>query len=100
MEGTALFQLPEGMQVDQIHITDNGLVIEVVATAPTSCCPLCCEPSSSVHCHYQRTLRDVPCAGRRVQLVLTVRKFSCRNRYCGRKVFAERFPTLWNPRPE
>jgi hypothetical protein len=32
MEGTALFQLPEGMQVDQIPITENGLMIEVVAT--------------------------------------------------------------------
>jgi transposase len=98
MEGTALLQLPEGMQVDQIQITENGLVIEVVATAPTSCCPLCSEPSSSVHCHYHRTLRDVPCAGRHVQLVLTVRKFSCHNRYCERKVFAERFPDFVEPR--
>jgi hypothetical protein len=29
------------MLVDQIQITENGLVIEVVATSPTSCCPLC-----------------------------------------------------------
>lgn len=98
MEGTALFQLPEGMQVDQIHITENGLVIEVVVTAPTSCCPLCSEPSSSVHCHYHRTLRDVHCVSRHVRLVLTVRKFSCRNRYCERKVFAERFPDFVEPR--
>jgi transposase len=98
MEGTVLFQLPEGMQVDQIHITENGLVIEVVAVAPTARCPECLEPSSSVHCHYRRTLRDVPCAGRHVQLVLTVRKFSCRNRACERKVFAERFPDFVEPR--
>ncbi len=82
---------------DQIQITENGLVIEVVATSPTSCCPLCSEPSSSIHCHYRRTLRDVSCAGRRVQLVLTVRKFSCRNPYCERKVFAERFPDFVEP---
>ena len=97
MERTALLQLPEGMLVDQIHITENGLVIEVVATSPTSCCPLCSEPSSSIHCHYRRTLRDAPCAGRRVQLFLTVRKFSCRNPYCERKVFAERFPDFVEP---
>ncbi len=97
MEGTALLQLPEGMLVDQIHITENGLVIEVVATSPTSCCPLCSEASSSIHCHYRRILRDVPCAGRRVQLFLTVRKFSCRNPYCERKVFAERFPDFVEP---
>ena len=79
MEETSLLGLPEGIVVDQINITENGLLIEIVATSPTSCCPLCSEPSSSIHCHYRRVLRDAPCAGRRVQLVLTVRKFSCRN---------------------
>jgi transposase len=97
MEGTSLFSLPEGMLAEQIQITDNGLVIEVIATSPTSCCPLCSESSSSIHCHYHRTLRDVPCAGRRVQLLLTVRKFSCRNPLCSRKVFAERVPTFVEP---
>lgn len=97
MEGTALLQLPEGMRLEQIQITENGLVIEVIATHPSSCCPLCSEPSTSIHCHYHRTLRDVPCAGRRVQLFLTVRKFSCRNSYCPRKVFAERLLAFVEP---
>lgn len=97
MEGTSLFSLPEGVQVSQIQITDNGVVVEVTATSPISCCPLCSEPSSSIHCHYRRVLRDVPCAGRRVQLFLTVRKFSCRNPLCQRKVFAERIPTFVEP---
>ena len=79
MEEASLLALPEGIVVDQITISENGLLIEIVATSPTSCCPLCSQPSSSIHCHYRRVLRDVPCAGRRVQLVLTVRKFSCRN---------------------
>ena len=97
MEATSLFALPEGMVVDQIQITENGVLIEVIATSPTSCCPLCSQPSSSIHCHYRRGLRDVPCAGRRVQLVLTVRKFSCCNAYCPRKVFAERLPDFVEP---
>ena len=91
MEGTALFSLPEGMLVDEIQITENGLVVEVRATSSTSCCPLCSERSSSIHCHYRRVLRDVLCAGRRVQLFLTMRKFSCRNPLCQRKVFLLRF---------
>src|SRR6266487_2591490 len=98
MEETSLLSLPEGMLIDEIQITENGLVIQVAATTPTSCCPLCSEPSSSIHCHYRRTLRDAPCAGRQVQLLLTVRKFSCRNPYCERKVFAERLPTFVEPR--
>src|SRR5215471_1136988 len=97
MEGVALLQLPDGMLIEQIQIAENGLVIQVVATTPTSRCPLCAETSSSIHCHYQRTLRDAPCAGRRVQLLLTVRKFTCRNPYCERKVFAERLPDFVEP---
>jgi len=97
MEEASLFSLPEGMRVEQIQITENGLAIQVVATSATSCCPLCSQASASIHCHYRRTLRDVPCAGRRVQLFLTVRKFSCRNPCCSRKVFAERFPTFVEP---
>jgi transposase len=97
MEETSLLSLPEGIVVDQITRTENGLLIEIVATSATSCCPSCSEPSSSIHCHYRRTLRDAPCAGCRVQLCLTVRKFSCRNPYCERKVFAERFPDFVEP---
>lgn len=97
MEGTSLLQLPEGMLVDQIHITENGLVIEVVATHPTSCCPLCSQMSSSIQSHYRRVLRDAPCAGRRVQLLLTVRKFYCRNALCERKIFTERLPAFVEP---
>jgi transposase len=97
MEKTPLLPLPEGMVIEEIQITETGLVIEVVATSLTSYCPLCSHPSSSLHCHYQRTVRDVPCAGRSVQLLLTVRKFSCRNPDCSRKVFAERLPDLVKP---
>ena len=97
MEGTSLLSLPEGMQVSQIQITENGVVIAVIATHPTSSCPLCSECSSSIQSHYRRTLRDVPCAGRRVQLLLTVRKFYCRNPLCERKVFAERLLAFAEP---
>src|SRR5712692_2640646 len=97
MEGTSLLSLPEGMQVSHIQITENSIVVEIVATSPTSRCPLCSEASESIHCHYRRVLRDVPCSGRRVQLFLTVRKFYCRNPLCQRKVFAERIPTFMEP---
>jgi transposase len=97
MERTLLLPLPEGMFIDQIEITEDGLGITVVATHPTSCCPLCSEVSSSIHSHYRRILRDAPCAGRQVQLFLTVRKFYCRNPYCQRKVFTERLPAFVEP---
>ena len=97
MEGTPLLALPEGMLMDEIQITDHGLIITVIATHATSCCPLCSETSSSIQSHYRRVLRDAPCAGRQVQLFLTVRKFYCRNPLCERKVFTERLPAFVEP---
>src|SRR6266567_3047888 len=60
-------------------------------------CPLCSQPSSHIHSHYHRTLKDAPCVGRQLQLFLTVRKFFCRNPLCSRKVFTERLKTLAEP---
>ena len=79
MERTPLLPLPEGMLIDQIQDAETRVIITVIATYPTSCCPLCLEPSSSIHSSYRRTLADVPCGGRQVQLLLTVRKFFCYN---------------------
>jgi transposase len=97
MKLAALFGLPEGMEVDQIQITETGLVVEVVSTNPQSCCPLCSQPSSHLHSRYHRTLKDAPCVGRQLQLRLSVRKFLCRNPDCERQVFTERIPDLAEP---
>src|SRR2546421_4277415 len=71
MEEASLFALPEGMCVENIQITEQGLIIEIEASYPTSCCPLCTQTSDSIKTHYRRVLRDAPCAGRQVQLILT-----------------------------
>src|SRR3954447_5209540 len=97
MKEAALLALPKGMEIDQIHITQTGLVVEVASTTPSSRCPLCLEPSSHIHSYYHRTLKDAPCVGRQLQLSLTVRKFLCRNPDCSRKVFTERLKTLAEP---
>jgi transposase len=86
MENNPLLPLPEGMQIDQIQASGNQVSITVVATHPTSCCPLCSQPSRSLHSRYRRTVRDVPCGGRCVQLAL-----------CTRKIFTERLPDLVRP---
>jgi hypothetical protein len=43
---------------------------------------------------YRRCVVDLPCVGRPVTLLLTVRKFFCPNPACSRKIFAEQFPEL------
>lgn len=97
MEEASLLSLPEGMHVEHIQSTEHSLTIEVKASHPTSACPLCAQSSDSIKTHYRRVLRDAPCAGRQVQLVLTVRKFYCRNALCTQKVFTERLPTFVKP---
>lgn len=97
MERTPLLPLPEGMLIDQIQESETSLFITVIATHPTSCCPLCSQASSSIHSHYSRTVADVPCGGRQVRLSLAVRKFFCRNPLCERKVFTERLPQFIEP---
>jgi transposase len=97
MERNPLLPLPDGMLIEQIQITEAGVLISVVATHPTSCCPLCSSLSSSIHSIYSRTLQDVPCAGRQIQLLLTVRKFFCHNPVCSRKIFTERVPQFVKP---
>ena len=97
MESNPLLPLPQGMQIEHIQTSENEVQITVVATHPTSCCPLCGHPSCSLHSRYRRSVRDAPCAGRRVQLVLCVRKFFCRNPHCARKIFTERVPELVRP---
>ena len=87
MDATLLFPLAEGMLIEDLEATETSLSLTVRATCSTSCCPLCKEASSSIHSHSQRTLSDASCAGRKVQLCLTVRRFYCRNRLCERKVF-------------
>ncbi len=39
-------------------------------------------------------LLDLPCVGRPIRLLLTVKKFFCREATCERKIFTERLPDL------
>ena len=94
---SSLFSLPEGLEVEGIELQGNLLAVAIVSVLPFSCCPLCSQASSQVHSWYQRTLRDVPCAGRQAVLHLSVRKFFCRNPDCARKIFTERLPTFVEP---
>jgi transposase len=97
MKEAALLALSEGREIDQIQITETGLEVLVTSTHPQSCCPLCSEPSSHIHSHDHRSLKDAPCVGRQLQLSLTVRTCFCRNLACSRKVLTERIPELAEP---
>ena len=92
MPTTPLFPLPEGLEMTSLSDTPDELLVRVISYRSSSPCPHCSTPSSAIHSSYRRHPRDLPCTGRPIRLLLTVRKFFCRNPDCSRKVFTERLP--------
>jgi transposase len=91
---SSVFHFPAGITIDSIDPGANELVIGIACDAPSMPCPECHQLSARIHGHYQRTVADLPCAGRTVILALTVRKFVCSTPGCPRRIFTERLPGL------
>src|SRR6266699_3817482 len=92
---TSLFlPLPAGLIIVSLSANETQLVVQAACRLPTACCPVCQRPSDRIHSHYGRTVADLPCAGRRVILALSVRKFVCRTPSCPRQIFTERLADL------
>lgn len=95
---TKLF-FPEasGVRVDRVY--REGAIVHLVAVAirRAAKCPLCHRRSKRVHSRYERTITDLPCAGDVVTIHLSTRRFVCRVRWCRRKIFTERLPSLVAP---
>ena len=79
MPTTPLFPLPEGLEMTSLSDTPDELLVGVTSYRSSSPCPQCSTPSSAIHSSYRRHPKDLPCAGRPIRLVFTVRKFFCRN---------------------
>ena len=94
MPTTPLLPLPKDLEITSISETAEEVQVRVTSHRETSCCPLCGATSSAIHSYYRRKPRDLPCAGRPIRLLLTVKKFFCRQPECSRKIFVERLPDL------
>ncbi len=91
MEVSLFLPLCDGLQIEQVTEGSNQLLISLGSRSPKACCPLCGGQAWRVHSHYTRHVADLPCAGRHMILLLTVRKFFCPHPACPRKIFAEQF---------
>jgi transposase len=91
---SSVFHFPAGITMDSIDPSANELVIGLACDTSSMPCPQCHQLSARSHGPYQRTVADLPCAGRRVILALTVRKFVCTTPDCPRRIFTERLPGL------
>lgn len=97
METAQFFPLGEGLELTQIERQADQLVLHVTTTEPSAVCPLCQQPATHLHSRYRRVVKDLPCVGQQVRLILHVRTFFCETADCVRKVFAERLPQLVAP---
>ncbi len=91
---SSILHLPAGITITSVHPSTTELVICVACHVPSMQCPDCHQPSTRIHGNYERTVADLPCAGRTVLLLLTVRKFVCSTSSCQRNIFTERLPGL------
>ncbi len=86
--------LPDGRVIVSIQEEDDLVLVHITCRKSSTCCPSCRSSSERVHGTYERTVADLPCAGRRVLLKLLIRKFVCGNPLCTYKIFTERLDSL------
>jgi transposase len=97
METPQLLLLGEGLDLTALEMENGQFVLHVTATSSGSLCPLCAQPATRMHSRYSRVVKDLPCVGQQVQLILHVRKSFCDTAHCVRKIFVERLPHLVTP---
>ena len=66
---SSVFHLPAGIAITSVHPSATELVIGMACQAPSMPCPECHQLSTRIHGNYQRTVADLPCAGRNVILL-------------------------------
>jgi transposase len=91
------FLLPSELTIATVTQEATRLVVQILSTSATACCPLCQSVASRVHSRYQRTLADLPCSGQSVIIRWVVRKFFCPNLRCARRIFTEQVPAFAAP---
>jgi transposase len=97
MPTTPLLPLPDGLEITAVSTSKQELQIRVTSHRPNSIFPRCSNPSQAINSYYRRKPLELPCAGQRVRLELTVKKFFCREKSCPQKIFAERLPEFLEP---
>ncbi|WP_233252446.1 ISL3 family transposase [Maritimibacter sp. 55A14] len=81
-----------GLKAEQVELAGNTIRVHSRSAKTAAACPRCGTISHHVHSRYRRRPADLPAHGRKVELILLVRRFRCRAMHCSAKIFAERFP--------
>ena len=85
------------LELRALNNNPEKLQLELCTTVTSALCPLCRRVATRIHSHYTRTLRDLPCIGRPLELLLHLRKFFCDWPDCPRHIFTQRLNALAKP---
>ncbi|MGW1997624.1 ISL3 family transposase [Embleya sp. NPDC001921] len=88
----------QDLVVDGVRVVGDAVRVDAHRGRPTARCPGCgcgcgCE-GGKVHDVYTRRLADRPLGGRRVSVLLRVRRFVCDEITCGKRTFVEPVASL------
>lgn len=82
--------IPPGFAANSVTEDADEIIVTACAVTPSRPCPSCGTGSARIHSRYIRTVSDLPCCGRRVELRITARRFICAATHCRQVIFAER----------
>lgn len=88
-----IFGIP-GVTFYDSRVTSDSILLSARLSKKSAHCPCCGTLSKIVHSKYRRHLIDLPVTGRRVCIVVVMRKFKCNNSKCTQSVFSEQHPLL------
>jgi zinc-finger of transposase IS204/IS1001/IS1096/IS1165 len=77
--------------IEQVEDAGDGILVRASTPLVAVACPDCGVTTARVHGFHERTVGDVPVDGRRVQVVVRVRRLVCRVSGC-RRTFREQVP--------
>ncbi|HEX3957475.1 MAG TPA: ISL3 family transposase [Trebonia sp.] len=83
--------------VDSVELGGDLVTFRVRAKAGDAACSGCRRRSSRVHARYQRQLADLPLGGRKVLVIVQIRRFKCVSPRCAKSTFSEQVPGLTTP---
>jgi len=90
-----LFPQLDGLDIVGVEdLGADGVRVTARTRTASAACRACGQASASGHDRYPRRLADLPCAGRAVQVLVSVRRFRCLNPACPAATFAEQVPGL------
>jgi transposase len=90
-----LFPQLDGLDILRVEDRGaDGVRITARTRTESQACRRCGQVSASGHDRYPRWLRDLPCGGRPVEIMMSVRRFRCANAQCPAATFAEQLSGL------